>query len=346
LQFVFLTGVSKFSGLSIFSALNNPQDITLREEYAAICGYTQEELERNFSEYIDRAAERLKMTGEELLEQIRYWYNGYTWDGKTAVYNPFSTMNFFQIQEFDNYWFSTGTPAFLMDIIQRRNCADTVLKPMVVDSSVFKEYDPAHISEVPLLFQTGYLTVKQKELTPDRRAEYTLGIPNMEVNQSLLTHLLKAYGKYPDERYIDELRRTMQRQIADCDESGFARSLEVMIATVPYDLHIPHEHYYHSLMLIWMRLFGFKIRAEEHTSLGRSDAVWEQPGLTVVAEIKYHAEKTVDTLLGEAMKQIHDRRYYNKYLGKVLLLGIAFSGKQPGCRMKEPERTYEKALDV
>ncbi|MDR1096878.1 MAG: AAA family ATPase, partial [Tannerella sp.] len=166
LQFVFLTGVSKFSGLSIFSALNNPQDITLRKEYATICGYTQEELESNFSEYIDRAAEYLEMTGEHLLEQIRYWYNGYTWDGKTAIYNPFSTMNFFENRRFNNYWFSTGTPSFLIDIIQRRNSMEDVLKPIVVsDEILFDGYDPANISEVPLLFQTGYLTIKKMELT-------------------------------------------------------------------------------------------------------------------------------------------------------------------------------------
>jgi hypothetical protein len=339
LQLVFLTGVSKFSGLSIFSALNNPQDITLRKEYATICGYTQEELESNFSEYIDSAAGYWNMTRETVLEKIRYWYNGYTWDGETAIYNPFSTMNFFQIQRFANYWFNTGTPTFLINIIQRRNSADTVLKPIVVDESIFSEYDPANISEVPLLFQTGYLTIKQMERTPDGFTEYTLGIPNMEVNKSLLTHLLKAFGKYPDNLYIDELQKTMQQQIADCDEAGFARSLEVMIATVPSELHVPCEHYYHSLMLIWMRLLGFKIRAEEHTNIGRSDAVWEQPGLTVVAEVKYHAEKTVDTLLGEALKQIHDRRYYNKYTGKALLLGIAFSGKNVGCRMEKINET-------
>jgi hypothetical protein len=332
LKFVFLTGVSKFSGLSIFSALNSPQDITLREEYAAICGYTQEELERNFPEYIDSAAEYLGMTGEQLLEQIRYWYNGYTWDGKTAVYNPFSTMHFFEDRRFSNYWFGTGTPTFLIDIIQRRNRVDVTLKPVVVGEKVFGGYDPANIGEISLLFQTGYLTIKQMELI-DGRAQYTLGVPNLEVGESLLTCLVQAYGKYPDEQ-IDELRRTMQRQITACDEAGFARSLEAMIATVPSELHIAKESYYHSLMLIWMRLLGFRIRAEEPNSLGRSDAVWEQPGLTAVAEIKYHAEKTIDTLLGEAMKQIHDRRYDNKYLGKVLLLGIAFSGKQTGCRME------------
>jgi hypothetical protein len=173
------------------------------------------------------------------------------------------------------------------------------------------------------------------ELTSEGIAEYTLGVPNMEVNKSLLTHLLKAFGKYPDDRYIDELRRMMQQHISNCDEAGFARSLEMMIATLPSELHIGHEHYYHSLMLIWMRLLGFRVRAEESNNLGRSDAVWEQPGLTVVAEVKYHAEKKIDTLLDEALKQIHDRRYYNKYTGKVLLLGIAFSEKQPGCRMEK-----------
>jgi hypothetical protein len=244
-------------------------------------------------------------------------------------------MHFFIDRRFDNYWFNTGTPTFLIDLIQRRNCADTVLEPIVVDSSVFKEYDPENISEVPLLFQTGYLTVKKMELTPEGFAEYTLGIPNMEVNKSLLKHLLKAYGKYPDNRYIDDLRKTMQQQITNYDESGFAHSLEMMIASVPSKLHINHEYYYHSLMLIWMRLLGFKIRAEEPNNLGYSDAVWEQPDLTVIAEVKYHAKKRINTLLNEALKQIHDRRYYNKYSGNLLLLGIAFTGKQSGCRMEK-----------
>ena len=333
LQFVFLTGVSKFSGLSVFSALNSLDDITMEKEYAAVCGYTQEELESNFSEYIDSAAEYLKMTREYLLDQIRYWYNGYTWDGKTAIYNPFSTLKFFKTQEFAAYWFRTGTPTFLIDIIQRRNSMDTVLEPVVAGSNIFNGYDPFDIGEVSLLFQTGYLTVKQVELI-NGRPQYTLGVPNSEVREALMTCLLKAYGKYPGEK-VDALRTAMERQITACDEAGFARSLEVMIATVPYDLHIPHEHYYHSLMLIWMRLLGFSIRAEEHNSLGRADAVWEQPGVTVVAEIKYHAKKKINALLKEAMTQIHDRRYHNKYSGKVFLLGIAFSGKDIGCRMEE-----------
>jgi hypothetical protein len=307
----------------------------LQKEYATVCGYTQEELESNFPEYIDSAAEYLNMTREYLLDKIRYWYNGYTWDGKTAVYNPFSTLKFFREQRFDNYWFYTGTPTFLIEMIQRRDHANAILEPIVVNSNLFRGYDPTNIGEVTLLFQTGYLTIKQIKLI-DERNQYTLGVPNSEVNESFLTCLLQAYGKYPDEQ-VDELRRTMQQQIIDCDGSGFARSLEAMIATVPYEIHIPCEHYYHSLMLIWMRLLGFEIHGENHNNLGSSDAVWEQPNLTVVAEIKYHATRKIDTLLNEAMKQIRDQRYYNKYLGKVIILGVAFSGKQTGCRMEELE---------
>ncbi|MDR1155849.1 MAG: AAA family ATPase [Bacteroidales bacterium] len=211
LRFVFMTGVSKFSGLSVFSALNNLKDITLDRKYASICGYTQEELESNFSEHIDSAAEYLKMTGAEVMGGIRYWYNGYTWDGETAIYNPFSTLNFFDMQEFADYWFRTGTPTFLIDIIQRRNSTDNILEPIVVEDSVFKGYNPPDIDELPLLFQTGYLTVKHKELI-DGIPRYTLGIPNSEVNKAFLTCLLEAYGKYRDYQ-IDGLRITMERQI-------------------------------------------------------------------------------------------------------------------------------------
>jgi hypothetical protein len=154
-----------------------------------------------------------------------------------------------------------------------------------------------------------------------------------------MTHLLKVYGKYPSLKWVDDLRLTMARQITEGDEAGFARSLEAMTATVPYEIHRADEAYYHSMMLIWMRLLGFKIHGEISNNLGRADAIWEQPDVTVVAEIKYHAEKKTDTLLNEALAQIHERRYYNQYLGKIILLGIAFSGKDVGCRMEELKHT-------
>jgi hypothetical protein len=337
LRFIFLTGVSKFSGLSVFSALNNPHDITLSDDYAAICGYTQKELEDNFPEYIDKTAKHFGMTGDELPAKIRYWYNGYTWDGKTSVYNPFSTLMFFSEQWFAEYWFDTGTPTFLIDILQRRERTSVVLEAITVDGNLLRRgYDPQTLSEIPLLFQTGYLTVKHREFA-DGIAQYTLGVPNMEVNKALLTNLLLVYGKYPAQD-VDGLRKEMEQRLREGDESGLANCLEAMIATVPYELQSGCERYYHTIMLIWMRLLGFKIQGEKPNNRGRADAVWEQPGLTVVAELKYHAEKKIETLLNEAMAQIHDRRYYNRYLGKVILLGIAFSEKEVGCRMEEMER--------
>jgi hypothetical protein len=217
-------------------------------------------------------------------------------------------------------------------MIRRRNKTDEVLEPLAVSASIFNGYNPPDIEEEPLLFQTGYLTIKRIELY-DKQPRYILGFPNSEVKQAFMEHLLQAYGKYSMVQ-VDNLRITMVQQINGGDEAGFAGSLEAMVATVPHQLHIPTEAYYHTMMLIWMRLIGFNIQGERPNNRGNADAVWEQSGLTVVAEIKYHAKRKVKALLKDAMKQIHERRYYNRYTGKVLLLAIAFSGKNVGCRME------------
>uniref|UniRef100_UPI000A685B45 AAA family ATPase n=1 Tax=Candidatus Symbiothrix dinenymphae TaxID=467085 RepID=UPI000A685B45 len=128
LKFVFMTGVTKVAKVSIFSALNNLEDITLDDEYASICGYTQEELERDFSEYIDETASLLAMTREDLLAKIRKWYDGYSWDGKTSVYNPFSTLPFFKKKTFSNYWFVTGTPTFVINRLKKHGLAKAEAK--------------------------------------------------------------------------------------------------------------------------------------------------------------------------------------------------------------------------
>jgi hypothetical protein len=183
IRFIFLTGVSKFSGLSIFSALNNPRDISLSDDYAALCGYTQQELENNFTEYIDDVAKNFSMSREELLDEIRKRYNGYSWDGKTSVYNPFSTLLFFTERQFDNYWFRTGTPTFLINLLRSRNQIEPVLHPIIAGTNTFNSYNPLNIGEIPLLFQTGDLTIKQKILI-EGKPQYTLDIPNSEVRES------------------------------------------------------------------------------------------------------------------------------------------------------------------
>jgi hypothetical protein len=332
LRFVFLTGVSKFAGVSLFSGLNNLRDISLSDEFAVICGYTQQELEHYFSEHICRLAEKYALTNEALLEEIRTWYNGYSWDGRTPVYNPFSTLLLFTENEFVNYWFRTGTPTFLIDILKKRNQLKPILEPVTVGAHIFDSFDPVYIDELPLLFQTGYLTIKSKTFISGR-PQYTLGIPNSEVNESLLVYLLNAYSAYPVSR-TEDLKARMQRQICSNDASGLEQSLREMLAHIPYPLHVKNEAYYHSLFLLWVKMLGFDIQGEIMTNTGRIDAVWHLPGLTVVAEVKYHTQKSVDSLLEDAMQQIRDKRYYEPYLDRtVALLGVACTGKDVGCRM-------------
>ncbi|MDR1886389.1 MAG: ATP-binding protein, partial [Prevotellaceae bacterium] len=262
------------------------------------------------------------------------WYNGYSWDGKTSVYNPFSTLLFFSKKQFDNYWFRTGTPTFLVDILKNRNQISPVLKPVVTDSSVFDSYDPVNIGEIPLLFQTGYLTIKHKTLILGI-AEYTLDVPNMEVKDSFLKYLLSAYSAYPVEQ-VQPLISNMKRQLFTGDASGLEQNLRMLLAHIPNILHIGREAYYQSLFLLLMKILGFDIRGEIMTNIGRIDAVWRQPGLTVIAEIKYHPKKNMDSLLDEAMSQIDDRKYHEMYLdGKIMLMAIAFTGKEVKCRMDE-----------
>ncbi|MDR1155319.1 MAG: ATP-binding protein [Bacteroidales bacterium] len=335
LQFIFLTGVTKFAKLSIFSALNSPDDITIDESYAAICGYTQMELEYYFSEYMDVLAAKKDETKEELLDKIRLWYNGYTWDGRTSVYNPYSTLLFFKKQIFSNYWFSSGTPTFLMEQLKLRDQIDLVFEPIEASPKIFDSFDPNNIDNISLMFQTGYLTVKK--ITPTGETpQYTLGIPNREVRTSLLEYLVSLFSYYPLAR-VEPLVRTMDKQLRSLDSEGFAQSVRTMLENIPYSIQIGKEKYYHSLFLSWMNVLGFKAHGEVPTGSGRIDAVLEQSDTVIVCELKYHSKTKTATLLRNAIKQIHDKNYYGKYLGKgkkIVLLGLAFSGKEVGCRME------------
>jgi hypothetical protein len=342
LQFIFLTGVSKFSGLSVFSALNNPRDITLSDDFAALCGYTQEELERYFAEHIDETACRLGMSRDVFLNEIRRWYDGYSWDGKTSVYNPFSTMFLFTEHHFDNYWFRTGTPTFLIEVLKKGNQLDRVLEPITVSSRAFDSFNPVHIAEIPLLFQTGYLTVKAMELIFGR-PQYTLGIPNSEVEESLLEHLLSAYTDYPVES-AEDLKTRMEEQLRAHDTSGLEQCLREMIASIPYMEVVKTEAWYHSIMLLWLRLLGFKLIGEAPTNIGRIDAVWFFPGHVIVVEVKSQPEKgDISKLLDAAIGQIREKRYYERFWGErqVSLLGVAFAGNEIGCRIEKKKRVTD-----
>lgn len=321
LKFVFITGVSKFSKVSIFSRLNNLLDITMDEAYWDICGYSQNELEENFKEYIDVLVEKNSLAREDLLKKIKHWYNGYSWDGNNTVYNPFGILILFQQNKFKNHWFQTATPTFLIKLINSKNEPIEDYEGFRVGEEAFESYDIENIDPVILLFQTGYLTIKKIE---NRR--YYLGYPNFEVKESFMVHLLANYSNIMPSR-IKPVYFDMIDFLAEENIERFKRSLVVLFAKIPYQLHIDKESYYHSLTYVILELLGADINLEDCTDKGRIDGVLELEKQIYIIEFKMSKAE-------EALKQIEEKRYYEKYLDKnkkIILLGIG------GFREKEVE---------
>jgi len=164
LRLVFITGISKFAKVSLFSHLNNLDDITLNEQFAALAGYTQDEIKTNFGEYLDSVQAKFSISRDELVGKMKFWYNGFSWDGVTRIYNPFGTLSFFRNREFRNYWFSTGSPNFLIE--QMKKHGQFAIENTPVNSVTFDKFDIEDIELVSLLFQTGYLTIKDRDVLP------------------------------------------------------------------------------------------------------------------------------------------------------------------------------------
>jgi hypothetical protein len=339
LHFVFLTGITKFAKVSVFSALNNLVDITMDSEYAAICGLTQNEVEDNFTSYIEQIAKENDTNNQEVMKMIQHWYNGFSWDGYTFVYNPFSTLLLFSKKVFENYWFATATPSFLIDIIKERNDIKYLLELVEVDGTGFDTFDHKVLDTKLLLFQTGYLTVKNvKKGRLGVPPVYTLGIPNNEVRNSLLEYMLSSYASCPvSDTAI--LRDRMRKQILNGETNAFEETAKELFARIPYQLHIPREAYYHSLMLLWLSLLGFEIQGEVSTNKGRIDAVWTWEDQVIITEVKFADEGNTNRLLQDALAQIHEKEYTERYrddIHKITLLAIGFTGKNIACKIIKP----------
>jgi hypothetical protein len=334
LRFVFLTGVSKFSGLSVFSGLNNLNDITMNYKYATICGYTQEELESNFKEYIEEAGKYLEINYDETIRMIKHWYNGYSWDGKLFVYNPFSTLLFFDNKKFEEYWFETGTPTFLIEQIKKNNDLNFFTKGIKTESNSLRRYGSDKVETIALLFQTGYLTIKKEEATKGI-TQYTLDFPNIEVKAAFLDSLVEEYC-FRESNGIKGINESIAKALKEKSSEGLQKSLTELFANIPYDLATKKESYYHSLFLVAARLSGFETIAEEHTDKGRIDAVLKKDNNVIVVEIKYSKDNKTDKIIKEAMEQIKDKKYYEKYIGSdISLLAIVFDFKKEiSCRFQ------------
>lgn len=323
LSFTLITGVSKYGKLSIFSDLNNLLDITLDPRFATLLGYTQAELEHYFGDYIDRLAASYQATRAEVLAQIAFWYDGYSWDGKSRVYVPFSTLVFFELQSFENHWFSTATPSFLIKLLRQHRIPAYQLETMVADNRLLESADVNNLSVLSLLFQTGYLTIKQIRRSLEGR-KYELSYPNHEVTEAFQQYLLADYLNTNLDHINASILVNLRRTLENMDIQSFITIFKAVFADIPSHLFLPQEAYYHSVVYLILRLLGFKVQAERSTNLGRIDAVLELAGTVYILEFKL-------TTGDIALQQIRDKHYAQPFLGSgktIILLGIAFDQKQ------------------
>ena len=335
LRFVFLTGVSKFARVSIFSDLNNLRDITLSPQFATLLGYTQEELERDFEPQIQNLSLALGTTKTQLLEKIKTWYNGYSWNAKDRMYNPFSILNLFAGQRFSNYWFATGTPTFLIKLIRQTRQEVTELENKIVSEILFDSYNLDNLNIFALLFQTGYLTIAQIDQKA-RTPQYILNYPNFEVKEAFITYLFGSFTQNDlgeIQPAAEELRRYLQTENLE----GFMTLMRALFAKIPYPLHLEQEAYYHSLFYMIAILMGVEIDLEVLTDKGRIDGVLMLADKIYLIEFKYGKPGTqMETLTHQAIEQIQNKNYGERFLNEsrpLLLLGVGFVEKEMGYKL-------------
>ncbi len=320
LRMLFITGVTKFCHVSLFSGFNNPTDISKHRDFATMFGYTQSEFETEFTEHIDLACQQTGMARQDLLMEIKQWYDGYRFHAKAeSVYNPVSLAKFFENDaEFNNYWFSTGTPTFLMKLAKRKDFnIDQYLNEPVSDVT-FDAFEIDNIDPVTLLLQSGYLTIKSTE-NKRNRLWYHLGYPNFEVTESFNTYLLNAYtGK--TKRELVNFTELLEEALDKADMNSFYKTLDVFFAGISYEVHHHHEENFQNIFVTIFTLLGYDTKPEVHTSDGRIDAVIQTDKTIFVFEIKLNKDKT-------ALSQIKEKEYYKKYMlseKKIMICGINF----------------------
>ncbi|MEZ4661236.1 MAG: AAA family ATPase [Caldilineaceae bacterium] len=334
IRLVFITGVSKFSKVSIFSELNHLTDLTMRDAFATALGITETELRTNFDEHISVLAKTSGMHEAALLEKIRRWYNGFRFAAAGEnVYNPFSLMQLFDAQQFANYWFESGTPTFLINLIKERQYDLLRFQNMQVREAAFSTYEVENLAITPLLYQTGYLTIKDYDAASRR---YTLAYPNQEVEESFLLWLMSAYSYVErsfGEAYLWEFVDALEAQ----NLAEMFDVLGVFFANIPYDLHVKHEKYYQTIFYLIFMLMGFRVAAEVQTNQGRIDAVVELTGHIYLFEFKL--DKSADV----AMAQVEDHAYYQKYRrrGKP----VTYIGANFNSTTRQVDEWRQKQLD-
>ena len=320
LQFVFLTGITKFSQLSIFSELNNINNISMDVPYAGICGITEEELLTQMSDDVDSLAQHLGLSREETIGRLKSNYDGYhfTWPSPD-VYNPFSLLNCFSKGSLGAYWFGSGTPTYLINMMRKFKMLPSDFKAMQAKNSAFDAPTETMTSMTPLLYQSGYITIKDYDKDIDL---YTLDVPNKEIKvgllESLLPHYLQAYSVQGDVAIAK-----MSREINAGNMDGGLQLLADFLETVPYCDNTNYEgHYQQMLYIVFALLTDYRIIVEQHTAKGRIDMTLETASRIYVMELKFGKSAQ------EALEQINVKRYaaaFKQQEKPVIKVGLNFA---------------------
>ncbi len=323
-RFVFITGVGKFLKVSIFSDLNNLTDISMSDDYATLCGYTQKELEENFHKQLLEASKQYDEDYETFLKDIKGWYDGYKFsENGERVYNPVSTAKFFEDHgKFKNYWFETGSPSILIKLIKDKSInIEEILKSMYKED-IFTAFMPSQISFIALMYQTGYLTIKSWQIDEDdeeKEIYYKLGFPNLEVERSFYRRLITLTGNNVD--LSGNVPYNLKQAMKENDVDRMMKIIDSFLANIPYQMHIRNEKYYQTIFYSLFKIIGYSIHAEAQTSDGRIDAYIENGNNVFIFEFK------LDEASDEAFDQIIKKEYYLKFQNsgkKITLVGANF----------------------
>lgn len=323
LKFSFVTGVSKFSQVSLFSGPNNLTDITMDSKYASMMGYTEEEIIKSFSSYLEEIAKKGSIKQEVILKEMREWYNGYRFsEDPISVYNPYSTLRFLSARRAESYWYSTGTPSFLIDEVKKHPKSVAVISGTSALKSTLSDIsklDQIHLAA--LMFQTGYLTIRAYNQKED---SYQLDFPNREVRQAFFNSLLQEFTEV-DPLEVSRTSEQLKKELETYDLQSFVITMNRHFAKIPYHLFKnAREGFYQAVFFTFLEKSGITVHAEVPTNIGRIDLVFEMPRVIFIFELK--VDQTAESALSQAEIKKYNERYANN--GKeILVMGINFSSQ-------------------
>lgn len=332
IRFLFITGITKVSHVNIFSGLNQLDDISMYEDYSDLCGISQEELERYFEPEINALAEKQKVSVEMAKEKLAKMYDGYHFTYEVGgVYNPFSLLKCFKQRRFDSYWFDTATPTMLIKTLEKKS-SDLLryTKPIIIQESAFKNYDPESENVLPVLYQSGYLTIKDYDNDSEL---YTLGIPNREVEKGLFEIIIPKFTTIT----TDELGLSIEnfrQSFIHADIEKLMNLLKAALADIPTILKKNQcENYYETVTHVIFRQTGFSVLSEFQSIAGRSDIVVTTKDSVFIFELKMDKGRTFEEVAAEALEQIDAGGYADRFAvsGKQMYkVGVVFSSDGKG----------------